>query len=254
MAEEGRDRIGDPMESARRLAAPPRQKRFYERVTMPKESAVHILRLDGKRAMTPGRKPLAVPSERLAGAIVSEWEAQRETIDPLSMPVTRLANSAIDGVADRMEEVRRDVVSYAESDLLYYRAESPEGLVRRQNELWDPILVWAARAFIVRFNLAGGVMHVAQPEETTQALAALIDTFDEPFRLAGLHLATTLTGSALISLALSHGEQDADSAWAAAHVDEDWNISQWGEDAEAAERRARRLADFRASALALAAR
>jgi chaperone required for assembly of F1-ATPase len=202
--------------------------------------------------MTPGKRPLAVPRRGLADAIAAEWNGQGEFIDPASMPVTRLANSAIDGVAPRMDDVRKPLVEYAGTDLLHYRAGEPEALVARQREAWDPILAWAERRYAVRFVLAEGVMHVAQPEATLQAIRTAIESFDEPFRLAGLSLATTLTGSALIALALAEGALDAEAAWSAAHVDEDWNISKWGEDAEAMRRRALRLADFRAAALALA--
>jgi chaperone required for assembly of F1-ATPase len=241
----------DPMQTARRLTAPPKQKRFYERARMEAGEGGHTLHLDGRRAMTPGRRPLTVPAERLAEAIAAEWEAQAEAIDPASMPVTRLANTAIDGVAVRLAEVRAEVVAYAGTDLLCYRAGEPEGLVAREKAAWDPILGWAERRYGVRFVLAEGIVHASQPEGTMAALAAAVEAFDEPFRLAGLHLATTLTGSALIALALAEGEIDIDTAWAAAHVEEDWNISQWGEDAEAAARRAQRLADFTAAALAL---
>ena len=240
------------MEAARRLTAPPRQKRFYKNVEMRREEGAFALRLDGKRAITPGRKPLAVPDERLADAIAAEWDAQGENIDPVSMPVTRLANSAIDGVAERPDEVQREVLAYAGADLICYRAEGPGGLVRRQDEIWNPIGAWAETRFGAPFKLAAGIVHVAQAKPTMRRVAAAVGRYDEPFRLAGLSLATTLTGSALIALAMAEGAIDAAAAWAAAHVDEDWNISQWGEDAEAAERRARRRADFDAAALALA--
>ena len=241
----------DPLAKARRLTAPVRLKRFYATAEMPEEEGGFALRLDGKRAMTPGKKPIAVPRRELAEAIAAEWAAQGEFIDPISMPVTRLANSAIDGVASRQAEVRAPIRDYAGADLLYYRAGEPEELVARQRETWDPILAWAERRFGVRFILAEGVIHVAQPEQTLAAVGTAIEDFDEPFRLAGLSLATTLTGSALIALALAEGALDVEAAWAAAHVDEDWNIEKWGEDAEAMQRRARRYADFRAAALAL---
>jgi chaperone required for assembly of F1-ATPase len=242
---------GNPMEAARRLTAPTRQKRFYASATMEAEEGGFTLRLDGKRAMTPGRQPLAVADPRLAEAIAAEWMAQGEFIDPLSMPVTRLANSAIDGVASRRADVRAEVLAYASTDLLCYRAGEPEGLVARQAAAWDPILKWVESRYGIRFVLAEGMVHAAQPAPTLAALAAAIDAFDDPLRLAGLSLATTLSGSALIALALAEGALDADAAWAAAHVDEDWNIEKWGEDAEAKQRRARRFDDFRAAALAL---
>jgi chaperone required for assembly of F1-ATPase len=187
----------------------------------------------------------------VAEAIAAEWNAQGDTIEPASMPVTRLANTAIDGVAGQMEEVREAVRAYAATDLLYYRAGEPGGLVAKQALHWDPVLAWAEARFGGRFILAEGVMHVAQSAGTLAALAADIARFDDPLRLAGLHLATTLSGSALLALALEAGAIGVDEAWDAAHVDEDWNISQWGADAEAMERRARRREDFGAAALAL---
>jgi chaperone required for assembly of F1-ATPase len=241
----------NPMEAARRLTAPARQKRFYASATMEGEEGGFALRLDGKRAMTPGRRALAVPDRRLADAIAAEWSAQGELIDPLSMPVTRLANSAIDGVASRLGDVRAEVLAYAGADLLCYRSGEPEGLIARQAAAWGPVLKWAEQRYGVRFLLAEGMVHVAQPETTIAVLSAAIDAFDDPFRLAGLSLATTLTGSALIALALAEGALDVDAAWVAAHVDEDWNIEKWGADAEAMQRRARRFEDFKAAALAL---
>jgi chaperone required for assembly of F1-ATPase len=241
----------NPLEAARRLTAPVRQKRFYAKAEMADEDGRFVLRLDGKRAMTPGKNPLTVPHRHLAEAIAVEWEGQGESIDPASMPVTRLANSAIDGVASRLREVKADVFAYAGTDLLYYRAGEPEGLVERQHRLWDPVIAWAEKRFGVRFILAEGVMHVAQPEPTLAAARATIDSISDPFQLAGLSLATSLTGSALIALALADGALNLDDAWAAAHVDEDWNIEKWGEDAEAMARRSKRLVDFRAAALAL---
>jgi chaperone required for assembly of F1-ATPase len=239
-----------PMEAARRLTAPVRQKRFYKTAAMDAEEGGFALRLDGKRAMTPARRPLAVPHAHLAEAIAAEWAGQAEFLDPLSMPVTRLANSAIDGVATRLADVRDEVLAYAGTDLLCYRAGEPEGLVARQRAAWDPILAWAEERF-GRLVLAEGIVHVAQPDATLAALASAVDGFDDPFRLAGLSLATTLSGSALIALALAAGALDVHAAWAAAHVDEDWNITLWGADAEAMRRRAARLEDFKAAALAL---
>lgn len=242
---------GDPLSVARRLAAPPRQKRFYVTADMREEQGSFVLRLDDKRALTPGRRPLAVPRRDLADAITAEWAAQGEFIDPFAMPVTRLANSAIDGVAERMAESKAAVLTYAASDLVCYRAGEPQGLVRRQREAWDPIVAWAEERFGGRLILAEGIVHVTQPETTLAAIGRTLDAFDDLFRVAALNLATTLTGSALIALALADGLIGVEVAWAAAHVDEDWNIEQWGEDAEAKNRRARRHADFRAAALVL---
>jgi len=241
----------NPLEAARRLTAPERPKRFYTNVGMTEEKGGFALRLDGKRALTPGKRPLVVPRAHLAEAMVAEWTAQGDFIDPSSMPVTRLINSAIDGVATRLVEVRADVFAYAGADLLYYRAGEPEGLVARQRAAWNPLIAWAEEEFGGRFTLAEGIVHVAQPEPVLAAIKAALDGVHDPFRLAGLSLATSLTGSALIALALAERVIDPGVAWMAAHVDEDWNIEKWGEDAEAKERRARRFADFSAAVLAL---
>jgi chaperone required for assembly of F1-ATPase len=243
----------NPLDVARKLTAPPRPKRFYTTAEAREEEGGFALRLDGKRAMTPGKQPLVVPRRELADAIVNEWLAQGDLIDPATMPVTRLANSAIDGVAPRIAEVRQPIRGYAASDLLYYRAGEPAELVTKQREAWDPILAWAEQRFGARFMLSEGVMHVAQPERTLIAIAAGIDAFDEPFRLAGLSLAASLSGSALIALALADGFLDVADAWSVAHVDEDWNIEKWGEDAEAKRRRDLRFRDFQAAAMALGA-
>ena len=239
----------DPRASARGPSQLP--KRFYLRAAIEPEAGAFALKLDGRAARTPARQALAVPSRVLGEAIAAEWEAQAEIIDPSTMPVTRLANAALDGVAGRLDDVRASISAYARTDLLCYRAAEPPSLVLRQAELWDPIIHSVESRLGARFVLSEGVMHVAQPETTLAALDAEIAGFDEPFRLAGLNLATTLTGSVLIALALAWGEVDEHAAWMAAHLDEDWNISQWGEDAEAAERRISRRADFAAAALAL---
>lgn len=242
----------DPMEAARRLARQAElPKRFYAEARTREEDGAWQLRLDGRPARTPQRNLLAAPTQALGAAIAAEWNAQGATIDPALMPVTRLANSALDGVAARMDEVRADILAYVGTDLLCYRAGQPEGLVERQAALWDPILAWAERRFGVRFVLAEGVMHVRQPERTLQALGDAIGALDDAFALTGLHMATTLTGSALIALAVMEGDLGVEDAWAAAHVDEDWNMQLWGEDEEALARRARRFEDFRAAALAL---
>lgn len=249
MAEGG---ASDPRAAARKFLKPHRVKRFYTRAEAVWTDRDYELRLDGKLARTPGRNRLATPHRRLAAAMAAEWNGQGALIDPATMPVTRLANTAIDGVAGRTAEVQAATFAYAASDLLCYRAGEPAALVERQDAAWNPILAWAETRFRVRFILAEGVTHVAQPETTLARMKATVEAYDEAFRLAGLHLATTLSGSLLITLGLAEGELDAERAWAAAHVDEDWNISRWGEDAEARAWRDARFADFGAAALALA--
>lgn len=235
------------------MAAPERQRRFYRQATMTEEAGSYTLRLDGKPARTPGRRPLALPLVSLAAAIQAEWQGQGEYLDAATMPATRLANTAIDGVAANMQAVRDEIAAYGGTDLLCYRAGEPEGLVERERAAWDPILAAAEQRLGCRFVLAEGVLHVPQPEPTLAAIRQSVAAYDDAFRLAGLHVVTALSGSALIALALGEGEIDADAAWNAAHVDEDWNIARWGEDAEAMARRAKRRAEFDAAALALKA-
>jgi len=163
------------------------------------------------------------------------------------MPVMRLVNTTIDGVANDPQAVLEDILRFASSDLLCYRADAPQGLVERQNEQWDPVIDWARTTLGARFNLAEGIIHVEQPRETIAVLGSHLNQRAEPLRLAAIHLMTSLTGSALLALAVDFGELDAETAWAAGHVDEDWQIEHWGQDAEAVARRAARKRDMMAA-------
>lgn len=202
--------------------------------------------LDSRPARTPARNELHLPTRALAEAVAAEWDGQKERIDPAAMPLTRLVNTVIDGVAVRQAGVRDEVVKYAGNDLLCYRAEGPEELVRRQNAAWDPVLAWARTALGAGFLVARGVMPTVQPASATLAIARALDTRD-PFDLGAVHVMTTLMGSALLALAHAGGALSAEAAWAAAHVDEDWQISQWGEDAEAKARRDSRWTEMQAA-------
>jgi chaperone required for assembly of F1-ATPase len=198
-----------------------------------------LVLLDDKPLRTPAKRTLAVPSRALAQAIAEEWAVQGDCIAPESMPLTTLANSAIDGVAGREASVLDDIARYAACDLLCYRAAEPAALVRRQSEAWDGILAWAGAALGVRFRVATGLMPLAQPDNVPRAIADALGSFD-PFGLAAMHVITTLTGSALLALALARGRLTAERAWAAAHVDEAFQIEGWGDDGEARARHQRR--------------
>jgi chaperone required for assembly of F1-ATPase len=167
------------------------------------------------------------------------------------MPLTRLANTIIDGVAAAQEEIAAEIRTYLASDLVFYRAENPATLRARQVQQWDPILAWARQALGADFIVGAGVVHVAQPEAALNAAATALA--HDPWRLGALHAATTLTGSALIALALMRGAVSVETAWQAAHVDEDWNMEQWGQDEIALKRREFRFAEFKAAALVLLA-
>jgi len=194
---------------------------------------------------TPAGSTLAASSALLAQAIAAEWNAQGERIDPATMPLSRLANTIIDGVSPAPGPVADEIAKYLGSDLVCYRADAPEGLVAAQAQYWDPVLAWARDAHGARFVLIEGVMFVAQPENAVAAFRAVIPS--DPWRLGAVHLITTVTGSALIALAVAAGDLGVDDAWAAAHVDEDWNMKLWGRDEIALARRAARFADMQAA-------
>jgi chaperone required for assembly of F1-ATPase len=240
----------DPCESARRGARPKLRKRFYSRAHGGEaEGGGFPLLLDGKPVKTPAWRALTAPTAPLAQAIADEWNAQADLIDPARMPLTRLANAVIDAVTDALKPVADEVAQYLGSDLLCYRADAPPGLVERQAQHWDPVLAWAHEALGARFMLAQGIVHVAQPSEALAAARAKIPA--EPWRLGAVSLITTLTGSGLLAFALAHGAIEPDAAWAAAQVDEDWQISHWGRDDAALERRAYRHAEFEAAVTVL---
>ncbi len=232
--------------------ARPLPKRFYERALAEPGPDGFVLTLDGRPARTPGKAPLVLPSLALADAVAAEWQAQAAAIDPATMPLTRLANTAIDGVAPRADAVRDDIARYAASDLVAYRAGDPERLVAAQAEAWDPVLDWARAALGARFILSQGVMFVEQPETSLARVRERLEAERSPFRLASLHVMTTLTGSILIALMQASGALGADAAWQAAHVDELFQEGRWGTDEDALERRARREAEFAAAARMLA--
>lgn len=246
------DERPDGAEAIRRAARRELPRRFYKQAGSRPQGDRHLITLDGKPLRTPGKAELAVPAERLAEAIAAEWGAQGETIDPMSMPLTRLVNSAIDGVKGREVEVAADAARYAGSDLTCYRATYPDGLIARQRQHWDPVLAWAERDLGVRLIPVQGIMYADQPQQSLARIGELIAVY--PYLpLAALHSITTLMGSVLLALAVARRHLSPEAAWEAAHVDEDWQISQWGEDMEARRRRDHRWKEMQAGALVLAA-
>lgn len=203
--------------------------------------------LDGKPVRTPGRVPLALATPALAEAVADEWRAVGETLDPRAMPLTGLANAAIDRIAPDTAAFAAGLAAYGESDLLYYRAEMPEPLVTRQRAAWDPLLDWARQRYDVHFETTTGVMHRAQPHATVARLGEAVAALDA-FHLAGLSPLVTVSGSLVGALALLEGAADADTVWRAAHVDEEWQAEQWGHDDLAIGAREARRADFHAGA------
>jgi len=221
-------------------------KRFYESAAAAPAAEGFAVLLDGRPVRTPARGALEVPSKALAEAIAAEWNGQGETVDPRSMPLTGLANAAIDRVAPDPAAFAAGLARYGESDLLCYRAEGPRPLTQRQAAAWDPLLAWARRRFDVDFAVAEGVIHRPQPVSTVERLAAAVAARDA-FRLAALSPLVTISGSLVIALALAEGAATLDEAWAAATLDEAWQAEQWGEDPLAAEALANRRRDFEAA-------
>jgi chaperone required for assembly of F1-ATPase len=222
-------------------------KRFYDDVAAnPVPGGWRIL-LDGRAVKTPQRAELVLPAAALADAVAEEWRAQSAQINPASMPLTKLANSAIDAVSANLASVADDVLSFAARDLICYRISAPESLAERQSASWDPLLAWAEQSYDARLIATVGIIPVDQPPESLAALRAAVARLG-PFELAALHVMTTLTGSAVLALAQGAGRLSPEACWAAAHVDEDYQSSHWGEDAEARKRRELRFADMRAAA------
>ena len=236
----------NPMEAARRNMRPALRKRFYRSASVGEDNS---LLLDGKPVRTPARRLLAAPNLRVAQALATEWNAQGEEIDPAAMPLTRLANAIIDAVADQSDAVRGEIEKYLHSDLVCYRADGPERLIARQAELWDPFVDWARDVLDARFVLAQGVIHQAQPPRAVEAAAKTIPR--DLWRLGAAASLTTITGSALIALAVAAGAVAAEQAWTAANADEDWNMEAWGRDEDALQKRATRRAEFEAAVLVL---
>ena len=229
--------------------------RFYETVSVAEDAEgsepAFGVRLDDRALRTPLKNALVLPTHALAEAVADEWRRQGERLDPHDMPMTRLANTVCDRVAGPLPQVVDDIVSFAGTDLLCYRADRPEELCERQAGHWDPVLAWAAAELGARLRLSQGVVHVQQPSESLERIRIVLETGDA-FTLTAMHVITTLTGSALLAIAHWRGALSVEQAWTASHVDEDWQIEQWGADSEAAARRTFRRQEMDAACRFLA--
>lgn len=221
-------------------------KRFYKVAAAAPADGGWAVTLDGRPIRTPAKAPLVVPTQALAQAIADEWGAQGEEIKPGSMPLTGLANAAIDRVAADRTMFVDSLARYAESDALTYRAEHPEDLVQRQAATWNPILDWAERRYGVEFELVPGVMHRPQPAATVERLRAPLEALD-PFALTAMQPLVTISGSLVLALALIESAIDEDAAWAAGEHDELYQVEKWGDDALGAQSRASRRGAFAAA-------
>ncbi len=226
-------------------------KRFWQRVDAALEEDGWGVRLDERPLRTPGRAPLVVPGEALARAIAAEWASVEETVEPRAMPLTGLANAAIDRVAPDRAVFAAGLARYAEADLACYLAEEPATLAARQRDSWDALLGWARRRYDVDFAVTTGIVHVAQPKATVERLAQAVAELDS-FRLAGLAPLVTIGGSLVAALAVAERAYAAEQAWEAVSLDERWQIERWGADSEAVAALANRRRDFLAAAQFLA--
>lgn len=242
----------DPIKLARRDLKKALPKRFYKDVTVVPVENGFGLHVDGRVVRTPAKAALVVPTAALAEILAEEWRAQEEWIEPDSMPLTRLVNSAIDGIAKTMEQTATEVAKFAESDLVCYRADEPATLVEAQARSWDPVLAFARASLGARFVCAEGVMFVEQPAPARAAVRDAVDAIAAApagaLRLAALSVMTSLTGSVLLALAVARDVHSPEEAWAAANVDEDFQMRHWGSDCEALARGARRWRDMEAAA------
>ena len=218
-------------------------KRFWREAAVVAEEGGWGIALDGKKVRTPASQPLLVPNERLAQAIADEWNEAGETVDPREMPLTGLANAALDRVAPNPDHYAAELSRYAEGDLACYRADTPRELAARQAESWDGLLSWARRRFDVDFRTTCGIVHVQQPEATVQRLGHAVAALD-PFRLAGLSPLVTIGGSLVTALAVLEGAVTPEEAWRSVTIDEQWQLEQWGGDSEAEAALEARRRDF----------
>jgi chaperone required for assembly of F1-ATPase len=243
--EEAEEHRNDGYGRAQHLNKVELPKRFYKEVGVGTVSGGFAVTLDGKSPRTPGQTPVVVPQQPLAAAMAEEWAAQGEFIDPKTMPIVRLVNSAIEAGEKRLGALRDEIVKYAGNDLLLYRADTPRELVAEQG-VWDAALVRIARHFNIGFQPTIGIVHQPQPAPTLERLSqSLAET--SLIEIVALNSLTGITGSGLLSIALREKLMTAEEVWTAAHVDEDYNIHLWGEVAEATDRRTKRRLDFDAA-------
>ncbi len=207
-------------------------KRFWKTAELAETDGGWSIMLDGRPLKTPARETLSVPHRALAEAILAEWRDCREEIDPRAMPMTGLANAAIDHVAPDPARFAADLARYAEGDLFCYRAEAPPSLAALQAASWDPLLAWARRRFDVDFVVTSGLLHVPQPAATVERLSHALTALD-PFLLAAMAPLTTIGGSLVAALAVEQHADEPAAAWHAVSVDERWELEKWGADAEA---------------------
>ncbi|MHA7900408.1 MAG: ATP12 family chaperone protein [Henriciella sp.] len=220
-------------------------KRFYKVASVAPSEAGFAVELDGRPIKTPAKAPLILPSEALAGAIAHEWHTQGETLDLQGMTLTRLANVALDRTPETRADLADELSRYAGTDVTCYLAETPSELRERQEAAWQPWREWVGKELGVVLVPVIGLMASPQPQASLDAVRDYALGLDD-FRLTALTWGCSLLGSAVLALAVERGALDAGQALSASCVDEDWQIEQWGEDAEAMQVRANRLRETQA--------
>ncbi len=223
-----------------------KRKRVYKSVSVTDAAGAFSIALDDKSLHTPGRAILATACEALAVAIAAEWDAQKETIDPATMPLTKLLNTAIDRVAPFRNDVVSELLRYVDTDMLCYRAEAPDSLVERQEKVWQPVLDWLAEAHIVALQVGQGMMPLSQSKNDISRTGEVLMARDD-LNLTAVQAAAALTGSLALALALAEAHLTGEEVFAAAQLDETWQMERWGEDGEAMERRKNLQSDLRAA-------
>ncbi|SMR81770.1 Chaperone required for the assembly of the F1-ATPase [Aliiroseovarius halocynthiae] len=227
-------------------------KRFWKETTVGEADGGFQVLLDGRAVKTPAKSALIVPARALADAMAAEWDAQEDAINPNAMPVTRMCNSAIDKVSVQHAAVADMLAAYGDSDLLCYRATSPQELVARQAEKWDPILDWAVDSLDVRLKAVSGVMHEEQDAHSVRKLTHLVHALS-PFQLTAFHDLVSMSGSLILAFAVAHGHLDAAAAWELSRLDELWQEELWGKDEEAQEMVEKKVEEFARAAWFFAA-
>jgi chaperone required for assembly of F1-ATPase len=222
-------------------------KRFYRQVEVAREGDGHRVLLDARPVRTPAKRILTLPTAALAAAIAAEWRDQGESIEPATMPLTRLASTAQDRLPELRGDAIAELIGYAETDLLCYRAAAPLDLAERQAQAWQPLLDWAVGTYGARLIVTTSILPVAQPEAAVQRLQAAVEGLGD-WPLVGLHAATTALGSLILGLALVEGRIDVGQALTASLLDELFEIERWGRDAETERRHATLRRDLAAAA------
>lgn len=234
---------GGPKYMAKADQVRQKPKRFYETVSVKPNGNTYAIMLDDRPIKTPMKQLLAVNSAELAKAIAKEWETQTEEIDHESMIHTKLTNTALDRVIPRRQEIIDEIIAFAGSDLLCYRATEPQTLCESESRAWDPVIDWYKNTHNIHLKTTSGITHVSQEAKELQKIGSLLSEIDE-FTLTAIHNITTLTGSALLSIGLILGPWQPDEIWQAAHIDEDYQIQRWGEDEQASHRRNERRQQY----------